>query len=164
MAKPELKPFGDFTPEDFDRHPVWIGSHLVDYGEPWYADTDEETFRPWTGNLPADESPGILLVKATFALPDGSKLPGFVTPSTDPGDLGIQQPLVFVRGKWFGFWGGLVGVSTDERQSFYAALARKPEEIFPLRFSVDPALASGDTRGQVEGFYRTVGDQVEIEL
>lgn len=49
MEKPELKQFGDLTHEDFDRHPVWIGCHVADYDELWYEDTDEETFRPWTG-------------------------------------------------------------------------------------------------------------------
>ena len=34
MSKSELKQFGDFTPADFDRHPVWITAHTADYGEP----------------------------------------------------------------------------------------------------------------------------------
>ena len=66
MAKPELKQFGDLTRKDFERCPVWIGCHTADYDEPWYDDTDEETFRPWTGALPADASQGMLLVRATF--------------------------------------------------------------------------------------------------
>lgn len=88
MGKPDLKQFGDLTPEDFDSHGVWIGCHSADYDEPWYEDTDEETFRPWTGDLPADASEGMLLVKAMLELRDGSQHSGFLTPAPNPGDLG----------------------------------------------------------------------------
>jgi hypothetical protein len=81
MTKPELKQFGDLTAADFERHPVWIGCHTADYEEPWYEQTDEETFRPRTGDLPADPSEGMLLVRATIQLRDGTTLPGFVTPA-----------------------------------------------------------------------------------
>ena len=164
MEKPELKQFGDLSREDFDRHPVWIGCHTADYDKPWYEDTDEETFRPWTGKLPADAPEGILLVKATFELVDASRHAGFITPALGPDDIGTQQPYIFVGDQCFGFWGGIVGVSIGERQSLYAALGRKPDEIFPLRFSIDPTLAAGDTSGQIKGFYRSLGDQTQIEL
>jgi hypothetical protein len=40
-------------------------------------------------------------------------------------------------------------------------LGRKPDDIFPLRFSVDPTLANEDTIGQVTGSYRfAIGDRV----
>jgi hypothetical protein len=166
MDKPELEQFGDLAAEDFDEHPVWVGCHTADYDEPWYEDTDEETFRPWTGNLPADASEGMLLVKATLELRDGSKHPGFVTPAPNPGDLGTQQPQIFAGGRRFGFWGGVFGVPIEERRSLYAALGRKPEEIFPLRFSADPTLATGETSGEVTGFYRfAIGERTaQIEL
>lgn len=166
MEKPELKQFRDLTREDFDRHPVWIGSHTADYDKPWYEDTDEETFRPWTGDLPADASEGMLLVRATFELPDGSRHSGFLTPAPNPGDLGTQQPQLFAGARRFGFWGGMFGIPIEERQSLYAALGRQPNDVFPLRFSADPALATGDNRGQVIGFYRfAIGDRsTSIEL
>ena len=44
MEKPGLKQFGELVPADFERHPVWIGCHVADYEEPWYEETDEETF------------------------------------------------------------------------------------------------------------------------
>ena len=90
MEKPELKQFGDLTRQDFDRHAVWIGCHTADYDEPWYEDTDEETFRPWTGELPADAPEGMLLVKATFELMDASRHPGFITPAPNPDDLAAR--------------------------------------------------------------------------
>jgi hypothetical protein len=64
-AKPELKQFGDLTPADFERHPVWIACHWEDEGEPWYDETDEATFRPWTGALPAAPSEGMFLVRGS---------------------------------------------------------------------------------------------------
>lgn len=154
MEKPELKQFGDLARKDFERHPVWIGCHTADYDEEWYDDTDEETFRPWTGDLPVGPSQGMLLVAATLELCDGSKHAGIVTPADNSGDLGTQQPQIFAGDRWYGFWGGIVGVALEERQALYAALEKTPEEIFPLRFRVDSSLAAGQTSGHVEGFYR----------
>ena len=81
MARPELKQFGDLSQGDFERYPVWIGCHTADYGESWYEDTDEETFRPWSGALPTSPSEGMLLVRAVIELRDGIRHPGFVTPA-----------------------------------------------------------------------------------
>jgi hypothetical protein len=160
MAKPELKQFGDLTREDFERHPVWIGCHTADYDESWYDDTDEETFRPWTGDVPADASQGMLLVQATFELRDGSRHPGFITPASNPGDLGTEQPQIFAGDRRFGFWGGMFGVPVEQRQALYAALGKTPDAVFPLRFTVHPKLATGDVSGLVHGFYRyAFGDQ-----
>jgi hypothetical protein len=50
-VKPELRQFGSLTAEDFERIPVWLACHVADYDEPWYDETDEETFRPWSGDL-----------------------------------------------------------------------------------------------------------------
>jgi hypothetical protein len=32
--------------DDLITHPVWVSCHSVDYDEPWYDGTNEETFRP----------------------------------------------------------------------------------------------------------------------
>jgi hypothetical protein len=67
------------TADDFERLPIWLHCHVVDYDEPWYEETDEETFRPWTGPLPvAPESH--FLVRADFTAADGSRFVGFLTP------------------------------------------------------------------------------------
>jgi len=163
MATPELKQFGEA--EDFERHPVWIGCHTADYGKPWYEDTDEETFRPYTGNLPADPAEGMLLVRAVVELHDGSRYPGFVTPAAEGWDKGpdgrailkhnhildTQQPQIFVRERLFGFWGGRVGIASQTQQELYAAVGKGPDAIFPLRFNADPASrqASAKARSKV---------------
>ena len=161
--KPELKQFSDLSPPDFDRHPVWIACHTEDFAEPWFNETDEETFRPWTRVPPVGPSDGMSLVRATFELHDGSRHDGFLTPASQEGDLGTLQPHLFVSGKSFGFWGGMAGVRPDRRKAFYGALRKGPEAIFPIRFSAESDLATGVVAGQVDGFYRGTRT-IEVEL
>lgn len=157
MEMPELKQFCDLTCEDFERHAVWIGCHTADYDQPWYDDTDEETFRAFSGELPVEASQGMFVVRASLELRDGSTYWGFMTPASDSEDLGIQQPHIWVGNRAFGFWGGLFGVPAEERQALYGALGKSAGEVFPLLFTVDPALARGNVSGQVDGFYQTSG-------
>jgi hypothetical protein len=106
----------------------------------------------------------MLLASATLELLDGSSYSGFVTPDFE-GDLGNQQPHIFVGDQWFGFWSGLFGAQIEQREGFYAALGKKADAIFTLRFSVDARIATGHCNGQVHGFYRSVrGKEPEIEL
>src|SRR5215475_9468923 len=78
VSKPELKQEGDLTQADFERFPVWIGVHNYDSDEePWYEESDEETYRPWTGPLPFAEEKGIALVATTFQFADGSIYAGY---------------------------------------------------------------------------------------
>jgi hypothetical protein len=162
VAKPELKQFGDLRPADFEKHPVWIGCHTADYDEAWYDETDEETFRPRGGALPADPSEGMLLVRAVAILHDGTRLPGFLTPALEEGDLGTLQPQVFIGDRMFSFWGGMFGVPEEVRREFYAALGKPPDAVFPVRLTAEPAECGGVTRAVVQGFCRTVGDRVEV--
>jgi hypothetical protein len=111
--KPELKQFGDLSPADFERHPVWIACHTEDFAEPWFNETDEETFRPWTGPLPVGPSDGMLLVHAIFELHDGSYHDGFLTPAFKEGEIGALHPHLFVGDQSFGFWGGMFGVRAE---------------------------------------------------
>jgi hypothetical protein len=163
MAKPELKQFADLLPADFDRHAVWINCHSSDYDEPWYEETDEETFRPWNGLLPVSPADGMLLVRAVLILADGSQFPGFVTPASQEGDVAIHQPHIFVGQRQFGFWGGILGIPEAERKALYAALGRSWEAVFPLRFGAQPELTSGSAEGQIDGFYRQVKSDPHVE-
>ena len=129
---PELKQFGDLAEDDFVRHPVWINCHVEDYDKPWYDQTDEETFRPWTGPLPVAPSQGMFLVRASAQFHDGSQHTGFLTLAFEEGDLGMRQPHVFVEGKLYDFWGGGPGIPIGWRQKFYEASGKEPQEIFPL--------------------------------
>ena len=152
----EMKQFGDLSPADFDGHPVWVSCHGTDDGQPWYDETDEETFRPWTGALPVGQADGMFLVRATFELRNGSRYSGFITPAFDGTDLGVLQPHIFVGERCFSFWGGMFGIPAEERQAFYSALGNAPDAVFPLRFDAGSGLATGALAGQLKGFYRGV--------
>ena len=164
MPRPQLKQITDLSPEDIEQHPVWIGCTVTDYDEPWYDETDEGTFRPWKGNVPVSPSEGMLLIRATFRLNDGSLLSGFATPAFEADDLGTMQPNVFVNGRPFGFWGGMIGISQARRQTFYSSLGKSADQIFPLEFVADPTLTDGICAGKVSGFYkRSKDDSLLVE-
>jgi hypothetical protein len=152
MPKPVLRQFGELRPDDFERHPVWIGCHTADHDEEWYEETDEETFRPHVEPLPADPRDGMLLVRATATLNDGSELQGFLTPEVEKADLGAMQPHVFVSGLMFGFWTGMASVSDDMRNDFYGASGKDSAQVFPLVVRAEPGVATGVTEVQVRDF------------
>ena len=158
MPKPLLKQITDLSPEDMEQQPVWIGCTVTDYDEPWYDETDEGTFRPWTGDVPVSPSEGMLLVRATFRLKDGSQLSGFAIPAFKADDLGTMQPNVFVNGRLFGFWGGIKGISEAKRQAFYSSLGKSADQVFPLEFAADATLTNGICTGKVSGFYKRSKD------
>ena len=114
-------------------------------------DTDEETFRPYTGHVPAD-STQLLLVAATATLNDGTMFPAFVTPAHTAGDFGTLQPHMFVGGESYGFWGGVVGIPDKRRREFLDACGKDERDVFPVRFSAEPELSTGVTDTEVAGW------------
>lgn len=182
---PELKPIWDLSSADFEQHPVWVGVHNFDVGEPWHQDSNESTYRPWSGALPCPSEKGFFLVRGILKLPDGCNYPGFFTVAPESWDtpprlglasfssryggaalalVGIQQPRIFVEHQQFSFWGGRAGVPVERRQALYSILGRSAEDAFPMRFHADPSLATGILSGEVEGFYRVISKKpVQIE-
>lgn len=152
--KPLLKQFGDLTPIDFDNHPVWVSVHVCDTEEDWYDETDEETFRPYTGQLPVDDET-MYLVRSEFTLSDGTKFHGFVTPtssSKSPDNLGTIQPQIFTSdGKRYGFWLGMFPDS-EEIQNFYQSIGKTPNQVFPITFKTPVGLVSVISSGTVTRF------------
>lgn len=156
--KPLLKQFGALVPADFETHPVWVHCHVIDYDEPWYEETDEETFRPWLNDTPVDPAETMFLVRASLRLADGTTLSGFITPQ-DPRvnegkpDLGLIQPQLFLpSGKRFSFWFGIMTPPKELMTELYASLGKAEAQIFPLAFSADESLAAGIVSGSVPGF------------
>lgn len=150
-----LRQFGELTSEDFAAFPVWIACHCVDFDEPWYDETDEETFRPWDKPLPASPKDGMLLVSATMILADGRLLTGFLTPQhdTETLDLGIVQPQIFLlSGTRADFWDGAYKRPDSRRKILYAELGDDPNSIFPISFRADVGLSTGHTCGSIPGF------------
>jgi hypothetical protein len=157
---PELVQFGELTPDHFRRHPVWLQCHVADYDEPWYEETDEETFRPCLEPTPVDPKLGMLLVRATGTLADGTALRGFLTPIFAAGHPGVSHPLGGMQPQLFSpsghrefFWRGMRAPSPEELRAFYERMGRAAAQIFPIRFLADPGLASGVAAANVEGFY-----------
>ena len=163
MLKPALKQEYDLQPEDFTQHPVWMAVHGADEAESWYDSCDEATFRPWNGSGAADpESGRLLLVAATFTLPNGTTLPGaFYSPSLKEGAhrpasdlIGDLQPRTLIGGRSVWFWGGLRGISSNDREHFYSVARETPETAFPVKFKSSPGITQGIEEGVVLGFYR----------
>jgi len=155
MKRPELKQFRDLTPDDFARNGVWIACNSADYDESWYDETDEETFRPWTGALPASPQEGMLLVRAELRTADGRTFSGFLTPQHEnqPLNLGIIQPQLFLpSGTRTDFWDGMFRRSPGVRNVIYKELGEDPGAIFPIQFAASPGLATGRISGTIPGF------------
>jgi hypothetical protein len=155
---PRLVQFGDLTPAHFVESPVWASSHSFDYDEPWYDETDEETFRPWDGPLPVSPHDGLFLVRARFTLADQHSLDGFLTPAIPTGSgervLGAIQPQLFLEsGKRVAFWLGMFGDPTRACANLYSGLGKSANAVFPIRFRAFDDLASGVTQGELLGFY-----------
>lgn len=170
-TRPELRQFGTLARADFERQPVWSSVHVLDYGQPWYEETDEETFRPWLGQLPVHPQWDMFLVRAHFRLKDGTKLVGFITPAPGLGraldyDLGIVQPHIFLPdGRMIAFWQGIAGFSEDYKQAAYKDLGKHPDDVFPIRFAADRGLCVGKHAGRIYGFVGPIrGKRTRIEF
>ena len=162
--RPVLKQFGDLTRADFVEHSVWASVHTLDYDEPWYDETDEETFRPWSGELPVSPEDGMFLVRAKLTLADGRVLDGFITPQPDSEvmDLGTVQPQAFLSsGTRCGFWDGMLKRDPKERSILYEELGN-PSSVFPIQFAAEGGFAKGHVGGAIPGFCWRPRDEVEV--
>ncbi|MCP3975451.1 MAG: hypothetical protein GY720_13285 [bacterium] len=144
MSSPLLKRFGDLSLSDLQTHRVWVSCHVMDYDEPWYEGTDEETFRPWDRALPVEPVDGMFLVLADATFSDGTRGPAFLTPAVRANDLGTMQPHVFVDDRPFGFWGGVIGVPEEDRQRLLNTLGKGHGDVFPIRFVARSDLTNGE--------------------
>jgi hypothetical protein len=154
--RPALKQFYELTERDFEAHPVWVSVHTTDYDEPWYDESDEETFRPWLGELPMSKWT-MQLVRCECRFVDGTTFPGFLTPQPDhrnaAEDLGTMQPhLWLASGAAVGFWEGVIR-DEEARANFYNEVGRAPETIFPIRCVANRGLTRGHDSCEVAGFH-----------
>jgi hypothetical protein len=152
----ELVQFGDLDEDSFAAHPAWVSCHVLDYDEPWYDDTDEETFRPWEGALPVDPALTMFVVSATFRFADGTSYRGLVTPigpqDDGAGALGVMQPWLFLPdAKPVAFWPVQEPAASRERERLLRATGKSQEEVFPIRFEADRGLAGGIASGEIPG-------------
>ena len=153
--KPLLKQCWELSAEDFARYPIWQPVHNLDVDEPWYDETDEETFRPWTGSLPAEPA-DYSLVRTSFTLDDGTPLQGYACPyqQNSLADLGEIQPVVFLPDDTaVGFYLGMFEDPDREGQAFCQALGKSAEAIFPITYQIEPGLVTAEIpAGTIPGF------------
>jgi hypothetical protein len=68
--------------------------------------------------------------------------------------LAIHRPVIFIGEGAYDFQ---LRHDLDRRKrhilDVYAAIGRRPKEVFPVTFSADPALFSGIVSGHIDGFY-----------
>lgn len=156
-TRPQLRQAADLTPADLERYPVWVCVHGRDQEEPWYDETDEATYRPWTGPQPVSPAQGQFLVRGIATLANGRCYPAMlypVDPSWTEDPIGLLQSVVFVEGQPFAFWGGILGIAAGEQQAFYRAVDASAEAVFPMSFAALPGLTGGIQSGIVPGFLR----------
>lgn len=149
-----MKQYADLRPDDFDRHPVWIACHTADYNEEWYDETDEETFRPYTGSLPVTAKE-MYLVRCTFKLSDHSTMVGFATPADAKNAWDLIQPQIFLPGgQWVGVWFGMFPPQNAVKQ-FCESFGKEKESIFPIHFAADEGLTSAVCSGEISGLMKS---------
>jgi hypothetical protein len=156
--KPILKQFADLTEKDFNDFPIWVSCHIIDYDEDWYDDTDEETYRPWTETNNDIIRETNCLVKTRLTLFSGDIYSGISSPEiTDEqkneNDLGGIQPHIFTRdGELFGFWSGMFQRNNKFLNSFYSAMGKSKDQIFPIKFEAETSQNGMTTSGTINGF------------
>jgi len=155
--KPLLKKYGQLNMSDFEYCPIWIGCHVTDYNEPWYNETDEETFRPWKGLLPVSPENGVFLLITNFLLADGTVLQGFISPKKQGNSNNLiqstQPQILHSTEQQIAFWFGCLVPPDDYINQIYFLLNKSHKEIFPIKFEAKANLSTGITSGTIWGFY-----------
>jgi|GEM_PF-706097 len=149
----------ELTPKDLDKHPAWEFA-LDEEGE---EGQDEATVRPIMQGGPVDPANGMCIVKAEFALNDGTIFTGFLTPPVpgmpsifhfegDDGSSQIQPSIVTDNGHVM-FWYGLLKPSSEGLAQSYKILGKMtPTEVFPIRYRSIVDLATSPVEGEIKGF------------
>lgn len=153
----------ELTADDFKTHPVWEFAS----DEEGEEGQDEATVRPYSSTGPADPGAGMLAVRATFTLADGSTMQGYLTPPTprDRGNLGIIQPHILTPDRQVSFWQGIMKPSPEQLVQSYASLGKTATEIFPVRFTSNYEVSGGPVTGSIAGFlYVELGDDIVHEI
>lgn len=138
------------TPADLKRYAVW--EYALD--EEDSEGQDEATVRPYEASGPIDPAKGMFIVRASMTLADGTRLMGYVTPSSQGGaDLSGCQPAVVVPDGQVSFWRGMLALRPEDLSNSYALLRKSsPAHVFPIKFESDVAIAGGSVVGEVPGF------------
>jgi hypothetical protein len=137
------------TPDDLNRFPIWEFA-LEEEGE---EGQDEATVRPYKVSGALEPSDGMFVVKASFALADGTEMQGYLNPPVN-GDisLGALQPIIVSNAGQIVFWCGRMTPSPDRLAMWYQFLGRDASRVFPIRFESQVELVDGPVSGSITGF------------
>jgi hypothetical protein len=140
----------DLTAADFLESAVWEFA-LDEEGE---EGQDETTVRPYQVDGPLDSSTGMFVVRAQFALADGSTMSGYLTPPEQGDDsISTLQPIIITPSGQVVFWCGMIEPSrADSTEATRALGSRLPTRYSPLRFESATPLRAGALRAEIPGF------------
>jgi hypothetical protein len=139
----------DLTLADLNKFPVWEFA-LDEEGE---EGQDEATVRPCDISGAVDPSEGMFIVRATFALADGTKMLGYLTPSVQAnGGLGALQPVIITERGQVLFWHGVITPDAQRLAQNYDKLGRDASRVFPIQATTDVELIGPPIRTEIPGF------------
>lgn len=149
----------ELTLADLQQHPAW--EFVLDED---LKPTEEATVRPLSiKKYNPDEHFGV--VKATFELADGTKMAGYLTPpSEEDDDLAVVQPSIVTERNQVSFWFGITAPHKREVARLYSILNRKPDQIFPVKYSSDFPVGDAPVTGTLNGFAFYSGDHKITEV
>jgi hypothetical protein len=150
----------DLTAADLAAHPVW--EHCLD--EEGLPNQDEATVRPFEKNGEPLQYDGLLVVRATLTLANGTRFPGYVyyVPETPPmgdvhyGPIADLQPQAITPHGQVMFWYGALVPTREVIAEVYAKLGADAAGVFPVRYVSEVPLATGPISGELKGFYYLV--------
>ncbi len=139
----------EVTRDDLIRYPVWEFA-LDEEGE---EGQDEATVRPCETTSPLDLTDGMFVVRAAFALADGARMQGYLTPPVQ-GDagLGTLQPVIITDHGQVFFWCGVIHPDAKILAQSYERLGRSAERVFPIQVASDVDWINPPIRAKIPGF------------
>jgi hypothetical protein len=143
----------ELTAADLQAHPVW--EHCLD--EEGLPNQDEATVRPYDAGGKPLEYVGLVVVRATLTLANGSRFPGYLyyapeVPGSSYGPLANLQPQIITPQGQVMFWFGAVTPGAEALADIYRKLGAAAAGVFPVRFASDVPLATGPIQGEIPGF------------
>ena len=146
---PIRKQIYDLTVVDLQQYPFW--EFALD--EEGVEGQDEATVRPVLCDGSIDPSGLVLIVRARFTLPDGTRHLGHMTvDSNDTEHLGTIQPSICLSKSQASFWYGATAPDQQEIDATLKLLDRTADQLFPLAFESDVPMAIPSVRGSIPGF------------
>jgi hypothetical protein len=137
----------DLTPEDIQAYPIW--EFALD--EVREENQDEATVRPLPTTDSVDPSEGMYVLRAHFTFGDGTSCIGYLTPSKDHSDIATIQPHIITEKGQVGFWFGL---SKPDLSDLYSTLEKKPDKVFPVRFTCEIKCLGDTISGTIPAFLK----------